>query len=206
MKSRENQVIALAGIFQSAILIEQLAHKGEINQAAFDCCIDSLFIFESNSVLDIYGDLAGLNRGLQALVEYLSGRNNQSGKSVAYYIMSMMKLSNNLMQQQDLASQLQQDLKNIQRHSIDFEMSRNSIINKIDGLYQRSISQQQPRIIVRGDQDILSNTDNAAKVRALIFSGIRSAVLWNQLGGSKWKLIFLRKKYVDCAKRFLSNI
>ena len=206
MNSRENQVMALAGIFQSATLIEQLAHKGEINQAAFDCCIDSLFTFESNSVLDIYGDIAGLNRGLKAMVAYLSGRNNQSGKSVAYYIMSMMKLSNNLIRRQDLASQLQEDLKNIQRHSIDFEMSRNSIINKIDGLYQRSISQQQPRIIVRGDQNILSNRDNAAKVRALIFAGIRSAVLWHQLGGSKWKLIFSRKKYVDCAKRLLAGI
>ena len=206
MKSRENQVMALAGIFQSATLIEQLAHKGEINQAAFDCCIDSLFTFESNSVLDIYGDIAGLNRGLKAMVAYLSGRNNQSGKSVVYYIISMMKLSKNLIRQQDLASQLQQDLKNIQRHSVDFEMSRNSIINKIDGLYQRTISQQQPRIIVRGDQNILSNKDNAAKVRALIFAGIRSAVLWHQLGGSKWKLIFSRKKYVDCAKRLLSDI
>ena len=81
MNSREDQVMALAGIFQSATLIEQLARKGEINQAAFDCCIDSLFTFESNSVLDIYGDIAGLNRGLQALVEYLDGRNVQTGKS-----------------------------------------------------------------------------------------------------------------------------
>jgi high frequency lysogenization protein len=206
MNSREDQVMALAGIFQSANLIEQLARNGEINQAAFDCCIDSLFTFESNSVLDVYGDMAGLNRGLQALVEYLSGRNVQTGKSAAYYIMSMMKLSDNLIKQEALSNQLQEGLKNIQRHSTDFEMSQKSILNNIDGLYQKSISHLHPRIIVRGDQSILSNSDNAAKVRALIFAGIRSAVLWHQMGGSKWKLIYLRKKYVECAKKLLATI
>ncbi len=197
--------MALAGMFQSATMIEQLARKGDINQAAFDCCIDSLFTFESNSVLDIYGDLAGLNRGFQALVDYLSGRNSQTGKSVAYYIMSMMKLSTNLIRQDALSNQLHNDLQNIQRNSIDFELSRNSLISKIDSLYQQTISQLQPRIVVRGEQIILSDADNAARVRALILAGIRSAVLWHQLGGSKWKLIFSRKKYVDCAKRLLSS-
>ena len=206
MNSREDQVLALAGIFQSATLIEYLAHKGEVNQAAFDCCIDSLFTFESDSVLDIYGDIAGLQRGLQALVEYLGGSNTQSGKSAAYYIMAMMKLSSNLLEQKALANQLQEQLKNIQRHSTDFEMSQTSILNNIDGLYQKCISNLHPRIMVRGDQNILSNGDNAAKVRALILAGIRSAVLWHQVGGSKWKLIFLRKKYVECAQRLLSTI
>ena len=60
MNSLENQVMALAGIFQSASLIEQLARKGEINQAAFDCCIDSLFTFEADSVVEIYGDRLAL--------------------------------------------------------------------------------------------------------------------------------------------------
>lgn len=206
MNSLENQVMALAGIFQSASLIEQLARKGEINQAAFDCCIDSLFTFEADSVVEIYGDLAGLNRGFQAMVNYLSGRNKQTGKSIAYYIMSMMKLATNLTRQEALSTQLQKDLQDIHRSNIDFEMGRNTLINKIDGLYQKTISQLQPRVIVRGEQNILSNPDNAARVRALIFAGIRSAVLWHQLGGSKLKLILARKKYVECAKRLLSDL
>ena len=206
MNSLENQVMALAGIFQSASLIEQLARKGEINQAAFDCCIDSLFTFEADSVVEIYGDLAGLNRGFQAMVNYLSGRNKQTGKSIAYYIMSMMKLATNLTRQEALSTQLQKDLQDIHRSNIDFEMGRNTLINKIDGLYQKTISRLQPRVIVRGEQNILSNPDNAARVRALIFAGIRSAVLWHQLGGSKLKLILARKKYVECAKRLLSDL
>lgn len=205
MNSVEDQTIALAGMFQSAALIEQLAHKGEINQAAFDCCIDSLFAFEADSTLDIFGDVAGLNRGFKALTEYLGGRGNNSGKNMAYYIMSMMKLSANLQKNTRLAGSLHNELRTIQQQSIDFDMSRNGLVSKIDGLYQKTISHLQPRIIVRGEQNYLTNPDNAAKIRALLLSGIRSTVLWHQLGGSKWKLLFARQKYVESGKRLLSN-
>ncbi len=205
MNSVEDQTIALAGMFQSAALIEQLAHKGEINQAAFDCCVDSLFAFEADSALDIFGDVAGLNRGFKALTEYLSGRGNNSGKNMAYYIMSMMKLSISLQKNSLLASSLADELRSIQQQSIDFDMSRNGLVSKIDGLYQKTISNLQPRINVRGERNYLTNPDNAAKIRALLLSGIRSTVLWHQLGGSKWKLLFSRQKYVESGKRLLSN-
>lgn len=205
MASIEEQTMALAGMFQSASLIDQLAHRGEINQAAFDCCVDSLFTFQASSVIDVYGNLAGLHKGFQSLIDYLSGRNSDNGKAVAYYIMSMMKLSRNLLHDDMLSTRLQENLQTIQQQSTDFEMSRNSLINKIDGLYQQTISQLQPRIIVKGEQSFLTNSDNAAKVRALLFSGIRSAVLWHQIGGSKWKLLISRQKFVNCAKRLMSE-
>ncbi len=78
------------------------------------------------------------------------------------------------------------------------------VINKIDGLYQETISSISPRIIVQGDQGFLTNTDNASKIRTLLLAGIRSAVLWNQLGGSKWKLLFSRKKYLHAAQSLLA--
>ena len=205
MKSVQDQTLALAGMFQSASLIEQLAYRGEINQAAFDCCVDSLFTFEADSTLEIFRDPASLNRGFKAMTEYLGGRGNSSGKNLAYYIMSMMKLSTNLLNNKTLANSLQSELQTIQQQSVDFNMSRNGLVSKIDGLYQKTISNLQPRIIVRGDQNYLTNPDNAAKVRALLLAGIRAAVLWHQLGGSKWKLLLARKKYVDSAKRQLSN-
>ncbi len=40
----------------------------------------------------------------------------------------------------------------------------------------------------------LQQTDNAAKIRALLLAGIRSARLWRQLGGHRWQLIFSRRK------------
>jgi high frequency lysogenization protein len=206
MSPLENQTLALAGMFQSAVLIEQLAYKGEVNQAAFDCSVDSLFAFNAENTLEIFGDVFGLNRGMQALTNHLGGRGQASGKNLAYYIMSMMKVSTNLLKDEAMANRLQNELQTIQQQSIDFEMSRNNTINKIDGLYQNTISKAQSKVIIRGEQIYLSNNDTAAKVRTLLLAGIRAAVLWHQLGGSKWKLIISRKKYVESAKRFMSNL
>jgi len=206
MSPLENQTLALAGMFQSAVLIEQLAYKGEVNQAAFDCSVDSLFAFEAKNTIEIFGDVFGLNRGMQALTNHLGGRGQTTGKNLAYYIMSMMKVSANLLKDEAMANNLQAELQKIQQQSIDFEMSRNNTINKIDGLYQKTISKTQPRVIIRGEQNYLSNNDTAAKVRTLLLAGIRAAVLWHQLGGNRWKLIVSRKKYVENAKRFMSNL
>ncbi|MCP4488678.1 MAG: high frequency lysogenization protein HflD [Gammaproteobacteria bacterium] len=202
----ENHTLALAGMFQSAALIEQIAVKGEINQAALDCSVDSLFAFEAESTVEVFGNLSGLTRGLQSLEKHLGGNNKNSSKHLAFYIMSMLKISSLLLRDKSLAAKLQNGLQQIQQQTTDFEMRRSSLLNKIDGLYQSTISNLQPRIIVRGEQSHLRNGDNAAKIRTLLLAGIRSGVLWHQLGGSKWKLVFSRKKYIESAKNLLANL
>lgn len=206
MSALENQTLALAGIFQSAALIEQLAYQGELSQAAFDCSFDTLFTFEAESTLDVFGDVSGLSRGLQSLSLHLDGSSQTSAKNLVYYIMSMLKLSSRLIRDNQLAENLQSDLQKIEQQSVEFELGRASVVSKVDGLYQDTISNLQPRIIVRGEHNHLTNPGNAAKVRALLLAGIRAAVLWHQLGGSKWKLVFSRKKYVEKAKQLLAGI
>lgn len=202
----ENQTLALAGIFQSAALIEQLACKGELNQAAYDCSFDSLFTVDAPTVIDVFGDLAGLSRGLRAAAQYLGGENQQSAKNVAYYVLSMLKISQSLKRDQKMADTVHTGLQTIATQTSDFELSRTSVVNKIDGLYQDTVSTINPRVMVRGEQNYLRNPDNAGKIRVLLLAGIRAAVLWHQLGGSKWKLIISRKKYVRCANQILMRI
>jgi len=206
MMTIENQTLALAGIFQSAALIEQLATEGEINQAAFDCSFDSLFTFDAPTATDVFGNLSGLSRGLKALSQYLSGENKQSGKNVAYYVLSMLKLSSRLNRNKKLAMAIQQKLQKIETQSIGFEMSRHAVTSQIDGVYQSTISTITPRILVQGEQTHLRNSNNASKIRTLLLAGIRASILWHQLGGNKWKLVFSRKKYIRTAKLLLVTI
>ncbi len=206
MTEIENQTLALAGIFQSAALIDQLAYKGEINQAAYDCSFDSLFTFDAPTAIDVFGDLAGLSRGLRAAALYLGGENPQSAKNVAYYVLSMLKISLRLKRNHKMASAIQTGLQTIATQSSEFELSRSSVVSKIDGLYQNTVSTITPRVMVRGEQIFLRNSDNAGKIRVLLLAGIRAAVLWHQLGGSKWKLMISRKKYVRCANQILMKL
>jgi len=40
----------------------------------------------------------------------------------------------------------------------------------------------------------------------LLLAGIRATLLWRQCGGSRWKLLFFRKKIQDEAKFLLTQI
>ena len=205
MSKLQDQTLALASMFQSASLINQLAEGETINQAAFDCSLDSLFSLEAKSTEEIYGPGDGLILGLKTLVAYLDTEKQMIDKRIAYYVLSMIKLQHRLMKNQQMIVEVQNGLNNIQSQARDFELSPQARIHKIDGLYQQTISRIKPRIMVQGDQMQLSNSDVTSKIRSLLFAGIRAAVLWRQLGGSRLKLIFSRKKYVQQAVQMLDN-
>lgn len=204
MNRLENQTLALAGMFQAAVLIDNLAVSGSCDAEAFGGSFDSLFTFDAVSTEDVFGQVACLQSGFAALNDYLGGETRGSSRNVAYYVLSMMKLAAIIMSDLELSEDLFKGLRNIENRSGEFELSRANVVNKIDGLYQEKISKLNPRILVRGEQNHLLNDDTAARIRTLLLAGIRSAVLWKQLGGSKWKLFLARKKYVAAAREFFN--
>ena len=80
------------------------------------------------------------------------------------------------------------------------------LVEKLAELYTQTISTLTPRIMVNGEHGHLSNPAIAAKVRAALFAGIRSAFLWHQLGGSRWQLLFSRKKIAGEAATILESL
>jgi len=58
--------------------------------------------------------------------------------------------------------------------------------------------------MVSGEHGHLANPVIAAKVRAALLAGIRSAVLWRQLGGRRWQLLFSRGKIARTAAELLA--
>ena len=206
MNRLQNQTLALAGMFQAVTLVDELALHGSFESESFDCSLDSLFTIDAASTEDAIGGSARLVRGFEAMGDYLGGQSKSPGRNVAYYLLSILKISAQVLRDPALSKELLDGLKKIETNARDFEMSRTSVINKIDGLYQDKISSLNPRILVRGEQNYLRNADNAARIRVLLLAGIRAAVLWQQLGGSKWNLFWSRKKYVSTAARFLHRV
>jgi len=79
------------------------------------------------------------------------------------------------------------------------------VIANLAGIYADTVSQIPPKIMVSGDSSVLSNPDNADKIRAILLAGIRSAVLWAQLGGNRWQILFNRRTFIEQARRLLSE-
>ena len=69
-----------------------------------------------------------------------------------------------------------------------------AIIEQLSRLYQQTISTLTYRIQVSGKPQYLKNSAIADTIRALLLAGIRSAVLWHQLGGRRWHFLILRRK------------
>jgi high frequency lysogenization protein len=202
----ENQTIALAGVFQAASLVDQLSTTGKINQSAFDCSFNSLFTFEAPTTIEVYGDLASIQGGLEALEVYLSGEGGKPTKAMTYYILTLLKIAKQLKKNVSMSSDIFEKLQAIDAQSSTFEFGRSNVTSKIGALYQETISTVSPRVIVKGEQSYLSNADTLAKIRTLLLAGIRSAILWNQIGGSQWRLLFTRASYVQSAKKLLDQI
>jgi high frequency lysogenization protein len=64
-------------------------------------------------------------------------------------------------------------------------------------MYQDTLSKLSFRIQVHGDSRFLQQPQVANQVRAILMSGIRAAMLWRQLGGKRWHLIFKRKALLN---------
>ncbi|MFT5598532.1 MAG: high frequency lysogenization protein [Urechidicola sp.] len=202
----ENQTIALAGVFQAASLVDQLSTIGKVNQPSFDCSFDSLFAFEAPTTIEVYGDLASIQSGLKALEMYLSGKGDKPTKAMTYYILTLLKIAKQLKKNDGMSSKIFERLQAIDSQSKTFEFGRSNVTSKIAELYQETISTVSPRVIVKGEQSYLSNADTASKIRTLLLAGIRSAILWNQIGGSQWRLLFTRASYVQSAKKLLDRL
>nr|WP_255210858.1 DUF489 family protein [Methylogaea oryzae] len=80
-----------------------------------------------------------------------------------------------------------------------------SVVAELAGLYQQTISTLLPKVMVGGEPGYLRQTRNTDHIRALLLAGIRSAVLWRQSGGNRWKLFFQRRRVLDTAVSLLAR-
>jgi len=86
-----------------------------------------------------------------------------------------------------------------------FGMDHSNIYASLGGLYSETVSLLNPRIMISGEPEYLNNPENANRIRTLLLSAIRCAVLWQQLGGSRWQLLFKRKQIFRTVKKLLEQ-
>jgi len=202
--SQEDKTIALAGIFQAAELVKDIAWHGKTNQAAVEASIESLLQFDTPDVISIYGNVTGIIQGLRTLQNQLDNKSNNRNTDVTRYVITLIHLQRKLENTDGMLDEISQRLEKIKSQLDYFDLSHPNTLSKIADVYKTTVSTLQPKIIVEGEQAYLSSNANADKIRVLLLAGIRAALLWRQTGGSRLQLLFSRGKYVKTA-RALSN-
>lgn len=200
----EDQTLAIASVFQSAQLIQQIAYTGVVNQPAFESSMSTLFEFNSNSTLAIFGDISSLITGFKSMASIL--KQQKPEPQVLYYVRTLLTVANQVLKDPEISKTITDGLLKVQQQSEHFELGQNNTSHKIDLLYQQTLSTIKPRVMVKGNPTYLGNADLLSKIRTLLFAGVRAAVLWRQLGGSRWKLIFTMKKYLLQADQYLQQL
>lgn len=208
----EQQLVALATVAQSAALVRDLAYEGQAPQEQLAACINPLIQLQAPSIDSIFPELSSLTRGFQTLQDMFSNDRVQSQGEVVRYTLGMLLLRNKLMADRDMQDTLRRRLQYLDPLPIELTQlntesddgnqvfsHQERILEQLANLYQDTISTLSYRIQVQGKIDNLKNERIANSIRALLLAGIRSAVLWYQLGGRRWRLVVYRKRIKETA-------
>ena len=203
--TKRDQTLSLAGIYQASSLVKQIANEGRANNAQVESSIETLFRFDADNVEDVYGSIAGVSHGLKVLQKHLSDKSSQD-IDITKYVLSLVMLERKLSAKKHVLEEISKRLNKIESQFDFFSLNHENTYAKLGEIYKDTISTLGPKIIVNGEQEYLSNENNANKVRALLLAGIRSAVLWRQCGGSRWQFLFGRKAYIEECENILRSI
>ena len=193
MSPLQEQLTALAGVFQAAALVNKLAHTGQVSDASLAYMLKTLLVRNPETTLDVYGgDDLGLRDGYKLLQAVLERETDNLPRESLRYVVSMLSLEKQFSRRDDLLEIAGLRIPKIEQQVELYGLTSDNIASSFGSLYQDTISTFKQRIQVHGDMRFLQQEATAAKVRALLFAGIRSARLWRQLGGRRWHLLTKR--------------
>ena len=201
----ENRTIALAGLYQSVDLVSQIAWRGVADRASFTASLASIFKLDAGSYADVFGGTRGIEAGLKVLHKQLTVNDHKSQMERTRYVVTLLYLERKLRRNPSMAKTIQLGIAQARQQLAHFELTHTNVISRLADVYQQTISCLQPAIIVHGDQSYLANPQNASRVRALLFAGIRAAVLWRQSGGTRWHLFMGHKALLRDVEALLAN-
>lgn len=200
------KTLALAALIQAVGLVDQVARTGQADPEAMEASIDSLFAFASDNAEQAFNGVAKLEFGLRGLRDLLSGNDYAEKPNILRYAMGVLYLQKKLRRNRDMMDLMASRLQHTAKKK---EFSNSSDIiglcSALSAIYQDTLSSFSYRLQIRGSAQQLQDSNNAAKIRALLLAAVRAAFLWRQAGGSRWVLLFQRRRLFDTAKGLLST-
>ncbi len=197
------RIMALSGIFQATELVRQAANHGTWSGYSADTCLDSLLAIEADTVEDIFGGATRLRLGAETLISVLQG-DRRYMESLSYAV-TIMQLETSFRKKPDMQAHIGNELVLIAEIDDGTEIHeiKDLQAKKIAALYTQTISTLSPRIVVNGRPQHLQVDRTVNWIRTMLFAGLRSAVLWRQLGGGRFSMMFGRKKMLEQAQSLL---
>lgn len=198
-KYNDRQLFALAGVMQSASLANSYANTGTADAQAFNRCLLALLNTSPEQDVDVFGDKKEMNIGISELTNFCSGT-SQNQVSIRYTI-QILHLQKLLYKKEDMQQEIQTGLAHAQKQMHMYGIEDDNLVRNLADLYQTTLSTLGFRIQITGKPHFLQQDMIAAKVRLLLFSGVRFAFLWRQSGGHAHHLVTAKRSIGYCARK-----
>lgn len=211
-----SETLALAALFQSAAQIQRVARTGSVDEHTIAPLMRALVITDPDAIEDIY-DPKRLESGLNQLLTSLYPKEAAQPKNAELIkiAFSILGLVSNLEKQDMIYIQLDREVDSLRSNVLlmhpDYETEEDNILMDYDviklysGIYSNLISPNFPKLIIYGEEHYLRRTELQEMIRALLLSGIRASILWHQVGGKRYSLMFRYKDIIECARNVLNK-
>ena len=193
----KNETISLGAIYQACNEIKKIAWQGEINNNIIEPLINSVYQTTSEEIEDVFISIKRLNSGLDFLRRQLVGDAFSRDGEVSRYFEAIGILVKNMNKKDEVLNKLRTELTKQSMPINEDNLDQHALF--LSELYLSTISTVEPRIIVNGDNKYLTDKKNAAMIRSLLLCAIRSYILWQQSGGSKFRIFLFKKKIAELA-------
>ena len=198
--------MALAGVVQAAMLVQQLARHGSADSAELQVLIDAVLDTDPESTEAVFGGLANLRSGLATLLTQLSAQGSGKDAEITRYVIGLLALERRLAGRPSTLSLLGERLSQAKRMKMLQQGIDDKVIGQLAEIYVELISPLGPRIQVAGNPNLLKTPEVQNQIRTLLLGGLRAAVLWRQLGGRRRHLLLNRKRITDTCRYLLQSI
>ena len=153
MDRHQQQVVALAGVAQSSVLVHQLALHGIVAQDKFAVALQSLFALDPANTLEVFGSLRQLRLGLETLKELLGSYESVLAPAEGpRYFSGILHLESQLKSRDKMLERIRLDLQRLQsRYPVATMADEPVALRELAALYRSTLSTLPFRIHVRGD-------------------------------------------------------
>ena len=193
------QTIALGGIFMACQQVDSYARLGTGSAAQLETAMMALLNQDPDTTEAVYGGLANLENGFATIEKVLANPKDPNNALVLRYVIGVFYLARKLTANRAMLNRIGEGIAGAKRQAESFSPAHTNVIANVADLYQQTISTFSFRIQVNGVAANLQQQAIANKIRCLLFSAVRSAILWQQCRGSRFHLMFRRDTVLKLA-------
>jgi high frequency lysogenization protein len=196
------RVLALAGVVQALAQVRRIADTGQSEASVVQTALDSIFRIDADTPEAVYGGVADLAPGLRLLRDHFNKEAN-SDEGLPRLALSVLQLERRFVSEPNTVAAVAGGIAEIAVQAEAAGSTHPEVLSALGSLYADTISHLRPRVMVQGNPHYLGQSGVVAEIRAILLAAVRSAVLWRQLGGSFWDLLFSRRAMADAASEWL---